>query len=152
MGGLDRIESRLQEQGIALDEPDAEELLRDDPNALLIAVLLDQQIRAETAFVGPYRLKQRLGHLDLGKIAGMNQEKFQEVFAESPAVHRFSSMMAGRTQALAHYVVDEFDGDGGQVWQDADDSEIARRAKRLPGFGAGKVNTLQHALTVFGYR
>jgi uncharacterized HhH-GPD family protein len=97
MGGLDRIESRLEAEGLALDEPAAEELLRGDANALLIGVLLDQQIRAETAFTGPYGLKQRLGHLDMRKIADMDTEALSEVFGEKPAVHRFASMMAGRT-------------------------------------------------------
>lgn len=153
MGGLDRIESRLATEGLALDEPGAEDLLRTDPNALLIGVLLDQQIRAETAFTGPYRLKQRLGHLDMQRIAEMDADAFARVFAEKPAVHRFASMMAARTQALARYVADELAGDASTLWKDdPEDQTLAARARKLPGFGPGKVQTLQHALRLFGHR
>ncbi|MEL6610541.1 MAG: hypothetical protein AAFQ53_00475 [Bacteroidota bacterium] len=152
MGGLDRIEARLQIGDGALDEPDAERLLRSDPNAVLLAVLLDQQMRAETAFVGPYRLSERLGHLDPRRIADMDEEAFHEAFSESPAIHRFSSMMAERTRELMGAITEQLEGDGGSLWRDADDDTIARRAKALPGYGPAKVRTLLHALELFGYR
>lgn len=152
MGGLDRIAQRISSERRALDESAAEERLRNDPNAVVLGVLLDQQIRAETAFVGPWRLAERLGHLDPQRIADMDSEAFQEVFSESPAIHRFSSMMADRTQSLMAAIAQDLAGDASQLWTDADDDEIAKRAKALPGFGPAKVKTLLHALDLFGYR
>ena len=144
--------SNFEESGILTGDPEADALLREDGNAMLIGTLLDQQIRAEVAFSGPLKLKERLGHLDLKKIAAMDAEKFAEVFSEKPAVHRFANMMAERVQKLAQAVVDQYGGDGARIWKEADDEkDLEKRAKALPGFGPGKVNTLKHALKVFGH-
>lgn len=146
------IASRKKD-GVATGDPDADALLREDPNAVLIGVLLDQQIRAEMAFSGPLKLYERLGHLDMEKMAGMDPEAFKEMFAEKPAVHRFSNMMADRVQNLARTIADEYDGDASGLWSDADDDQtIEKRAKKLPGFGAAKVKTLTAALDLFGHR
>jgi uncharacterized HhH-GPD family protein len=153
MGGLDRMIANFEESGELTGEPEADALLRANGNALLIGTLLDQQIRAEIAFSGPYKLKERLGHLDLKKIANMDAEKFAGVFSEKPAIHRFSNRMAERVQKLARAVVDQYDGDGAQIWKEAaDEKDFEKRAKALPGFGPGKVKTLTHALEVFGHR
>ena len=77
-------------------EPEANQLLADDPNAFLIGIVLDQQIPTTKAFAGPHVLKQRLGHFDIAKIAAMDQEQFIEVFREKPAVHRFPASMGKR--------------------------------------------------------
>ena len=71
------------------DEPAANRLLETDPLALLIGLVLDQQVKMEKAFAGPYELKKRLGHLDVKKIASMDPDKLNAVFRERPALHRF---------------------------------------------------------------
>ena len=152
MGGLNRMIANFEQAGILTGDPDADELLRADGNAMLIGTLLDQQIRAEVAFSGPMKLKQRLGHLDMKKIAEMDPEKFAEVFSEKPSVHRFANMMAGRVQKLAKAVVDDYAGDGSKIWKESTDTkDLEKRAKALPGYGPSKVNALKHALNVFGH-
>lgn len=142
-----------EKDGVATGDPDADAFLRENPNAVLIGVLLDQQIRAEMAFSGPLKLYERLGHLDMETIAEMDPEEFQEVFARKPAVHRFSNMMADRVQNLARTIAEEYDGDASGLWSDIDDDRaIEKRAKKLPGFGAAKVKTLIAALDLFGHR
>ena len=144
--------AKFEQSGVLTGNPDADALLREDGNALLIGTLLDQQIRAEVAFSGPLKLKERLGHLDMKKIAAMDPERFAAVFAEKPAVHRFANMMAGRVQKLAQALVEHYDGDGARVWTEARDAaDLEKRARALPGFGPGKVHTLKHALNVFGH-
>lgn len=140
-------------KGVATGTPEADQLLRNDGNALLIGTLLDQQIRAEMAFEGPWKLRDRLGHLDMRKIAEMDEEAFKEVFSESPAVHRFTNMMADRVQALAKEVSTSYEGDGSQIWADgADKATVEKRGKELPGFGKSKVGVLLQALDLFGHR
>lgn len=142
-----------EKDGIATGDPNADALLREDPNALLIGILLDQQVRAETAFSGPYKLAQRLGHLDVERIAEMDAEEFKEVFGRKPAVHRFANMMADRVQKLARSIQAKYDGDGSKMWADgADLKMVQKRAKDLPGFGAGKVKMLKDVLELFGHR
>ena len=125
------------------DNPAANELLERDPLALLIGMVLDQQVKMEKAFGGPYELEQRLGGLDARKIAGMDPETLDRVFRERPALHRFPGSMARRVQAMCAAVVDEYGGDAASVWRDArDGDDLARRISKLPGFGEMKTRIL----------
>ncbi len=125
------------------DDPEANRLLETDPLALLIGLVLDQQVKMEKAFSGPYVLKQRLGHLDVHKIAAMDPDELIAVFRERPALHRFPGSMAKRVQALCHAIVTEYGGDAAAVWQHArDGDDLAARIKKLPGFGDMKVKIL----------
>jgi uncharacterized HhH-GPD family protein len=125
------------------DDPAANELLETDPLALLIGLVLDQQVKMEKAFGGPYELKRRLGHLDVRKIAAMDPDKLNAVFRERPALHRFPGSMAGRVQALCKAIVEDYGGDAGSVWNGASSGdELAARIKKLPGFGDMKVKIL----------
>ena len=125
------------------DDPAANKLLETDPLALLIGLVLDQQVKMEKAFAGPYELKRRLGHLDVRKIASMDPDKLNAVFRERPALHRFPGSMAGRVQALSRVIVEEYGGDAGSVWMGArDGDDLATRIKKLPGFGDMKVKIL----------
>ena len=125
------------------DVPEANELLESDPLALLIGLVLDQQVKMEKAFRGPYDLKQRLGGLDARQIAAMDPDKLIKVFRERPALHRFPANMAKRVQALCQAVIDDYGGDAGAVWRGAKDGDdLAARIKKLPGFGDMKVKIL----------
>ena len=125
------------------DDPAANQLLEADPLALLIGLVLDQQVKMEKAFAGPYELKRRLGHLDVRKIAAMDPDKLNAVFRERPALHRFPGSMATRVQALCQAIVKDYAGDAGSVWREARDGDaLAARIKKLPGFGDMKVKIL----------
>jgi uncharacterized HhH-GPD family protein len=125
------------------DDPAANQLLETDPLALLIGMVLDQQVKMEKAFGGPFELKRRLGHLDVRKIASMDPDKLDQVFRERPALHRFPGSMARRVQALCKAIVADYGGDAGSVWRDArDGDDLAARIKKLPGFGDMKVKIL----------
>jgi uncharacterized HhH-GPD family protein len=125
------------------DNPEANRLLETDPLALLIGLVLDQQVKMEKAFSGPYELKRRIGHLDARKIAAMDPDKLGAVFRERPALHRFPGSMAQRVQALCQAIVKEYGGDAAAVWTQAGDGDdLAARIKKLPGFGEMKVKIL----------
>ena len=94
----------------------ADRLLAEDPFALLVGFALDQQVTVPTAFSGPLKIQQRLGHLDAKEIAGLDPTRLEEVFREKPAVHRFPGAMATRVQELARTIVSEYDGDAASVW------------------------------------
>lgn len=120
-------------------DDEADGLLAEDPAALLIGMLLDQQMPMERAFVGPARLRDRLGHLDVERIAAMDAHEFEEVFRESPAIHRFPGSMAGRVQDLCAAILEDHGGDAAAVWRDVEDAtELRRRLRALPGFGPQK--------------
>ncbi len=125
------------------DLPEANRLLETDPLALLVGLVLDQQVKMEKAFAGPYELKRRLGHLDARKIAAIDPDKLGAVFRERPALHRFPGSMAQRVQALCAAVVKEYSDAAAAVWTGArDGDDLALRIKKLPGFGDMKVKIL----------
>ena len=121
-------------------EPDANDLLSRDPLALLIAMLLDQQVPLERAFSAPYDLARRLGHEPTApELAEYDPEALAAVFAERPALHRYPKSMASRVQALCQLIVARYDGDARRVWNDAaDGTDLRKRVAELPGFGAQK--------------
>lgn len=141
-------------------EPAADQLLSDDPFALLAGMLLDQQVPMETAFAGPEKIRARLGSIDPAMIADYDPEAFVEVFKERPSVHRFPGSMAGRLQALAAAVRDGWGGDASAIWTqgDPDGREVLRRLQALPGFGEQKAKIFlallgkQYGLEAPGWR
>jgi uncharacterized HhH-GPD family protein len=121
-------------------EPDADQLLTDSPLALLVGMVLDQQIPLEWAFTGPLTLTRRLGRdLDAADLAARDPDALAEVFATPPALHRFPGSMAGRVQAMCRVIADDYDNDAANVWTGVTDaSELLKRIKGLPGFGEQK--------------
>jgi uncharacterized HhH-GPD family protein len=127
--------TRLQ---IAQD-PDADEVLSTDAFGLLVGMLLDQQFPMERAFAGPAKILDRFGTLDPARIAEADPDAFADLCATPPAIHRYGRSMAGRVQALARVVVDDYDGRASQVWERATSTaDLLTRLQRLPGFGEQK--------------
>jgi uncharacterized HhH-GPD family protein len=131
-------------------DPEADRLLVEDPLALLIGMLLDQQVPMEWAFRGPLSLRERLGGLDARAIAGMTDDEIEAVFRAKPALHRYPGSMAKRTRALCVHLVDEYDGNAAAIWEGVDDpAEVAKRLKALPGYGEDKAGIM---LAILGKR
>jgi uncharacterized HhH-GPD family protein len=120
--------------------PDADQLLSEDPLALLIGMVLDQQVPLERAFSAPLDLQDRLGHrFDAEELAGMDPEKLVAIFSARPALHRFPAANAKRVQELCRMVVADYDGDAAAIWTTATSgAELLRRVRALPGFGEQK--------------
>ena len=141
-------------------DPVADALLSEDPFALLVGMLLDQQIAMEVAFAGPKKIADRLGGLDARLIADADPETFAAVCAQTPAVHRFPGSMAKRVQDLAREIVERYHGDTAGLWTegDPDGLEVLRRLKALPGFGEQKARIFlallgkQYGVTPKGWR
>jgi uncharacterized HhH-GPD family protein len=118
----------------------ADELLSDNAFALLIGMLLDQQIAMEVAFVGPARLAERLdGPLTPAAVAALDPGTVEAAFRQKPAIHRYPGSMAGRVHDLATHLVEHHGGDAAAVWSEATTGrELLARVKALPGFGDQK--------------
>ncbi|MDF2990699.1 MAG: HhH-GPD family protein [Microbacterium sp.] len=122
------------------DDPAADDLLSNNPLALLIGMLLDQQVAMETAFAGPLKIQERTGAMDAATIAHDDPEAFAAAFAQSPAVHRFPGSMAKRVQSLCAAIEEDWGGDASAIWtrDDPDGATVLKRLKALPGFGEQK--------------
>ncbi len=138
----------------------ADALLESNPFALLVGMLLDQQIPMEVAFAGPKKIADRMGGFDARAIADCDQEAFIALCSERPAVHRFPGSMGKRVHALAQIIVDDYEGNAAAVWSagDPDGPEVLRRLKALPGFGEQKAKIFvallgkQYGVTPQGWR
>jgi uncharacterized HhH-GPD family protein len=122
-------------------DPDADALLTNDPLALLMGMLLDQQFPLEWAFRAPWRLAQRMERtsLDVAEIADYDPEAFVKLMAGPPALHRYPAAMAVRVQALCRLLVEEYGGDAAALWRTAGTGkELLARLRALPGFGEQK--------------
>jgi uncharacterized HhH-GPD family protein len=122
------------------EDDEANRLLADDPFALLVGFALDQQVTVQQAFLGPLRLKQRLGTLEPTAVATADLEP---IFREKPAIHRFPGNMARRVGELAATVTAEYGGDASRLWREAaDGADLRKRIAALPGFGEMKIKSL----------
>lgn len=122
-------------------DPKADALLSKDPLALLIGMVLDQQVLLEKAFRGPYDLRERLGvkKLSATALATMDPDELIAAFVAKPALHRYPAAMAGRVQKLCQLLVSDYKGKAERVWTTATDgAELLARVKALPGFGEQK--------------
>jgi uncharacterized HhH-GPD family protein len=141
-------------------DPEADALLDAHPFALLMGMLLDQQIPMELAFAGPRKIVDRAGTIDPRLIADYDPDEFAAICAETPAVHRFPGSMSKRIQDLARAIVDGYDGDAAGLWTHGDPggAEVLRRLKALPGFGEQKARIFlallgkQYGVTPPGWR
>jgi uncharacterized HhH-GPD family protein len=131
-------------------DPEADGLLVRDPLALVIGMLLDQQVPMEWAFRGPSTLRDRLGRLDCSAIAAMPVDELEAVFKEKPALHRYPGSMAKRTHALCVHVDEQYGGDAGKIWKGTKDPEVLfQRIRALPGYGDEKAKIF---LAILGKR
>src|SRR5687768_2088643 len=119
---------------------EADQLLTEDDNALLIGMVLDQQVPMEKAFSGPLVIAQRMdGRLDVAAVAAMSEDEFVALCSRPPAIHRFPAAMAKRVRQLCQVLIEDYDGQATNIWQDArSGSEVKANLERLPGFGSDK--------------
>jgi uncharacterized HhH-GPD family protein len=121
-------------------DPEADQLLAADDNALLIGMILDQQVPMEKAFSGPLVIAQRMGgSLDVAAIAASDEDEFVALCSRPPAIHRFPASMAKRVRQCCQVLVERYDGQAANVWRDAPTGAAVKAAlASLPGFGSDK--------------
>jgi uncharacterized HhH-GPD family protein len=125
------------------DDDEADRLLAENPLALLIGFVLDQQVPLQKAFVGPLELSRRIGGLDAGRIASMAPAELEAAFRERPALHRFPGAMASKAQQVCSVVADRYGGRAERLWTEASDAgDLRARLEELPGFGKMKIESL----------
>ena len=131
-------------------DDEADRLLAEEPLALLVGFVLDQQVTVQKAFSGPLVLRRRLGTLDAATIAGTDPGELEELFRERPAIHRFPGNMARRVQELCAAIAEDYGGRAERVWLEAESGEeLKQRLLALPGIGPMKTGSL---LAILGKR
>jgi len=122
---------------------EADRLLAEEPLALLVGFVLDQQVTVQKAFAGPLEIRRRLGSFDAAAIAGTDPGELEAVFRTRPAIHRFPGNMARRVQELCAAVVEDYGGRAERVWLEAETGkDLEKRLLDLPGIGPMKARSL----------
>lgn len=117
-------------------DENANRYLGTNPLALLIGLLLDQQVPMERAYAAPYELSRRLfAPLDAHTVAALPVGEVESCFRRPPALHRYPGVMARRVHALCTHLALHHDGDPTTLWGGVVDARHLYRAVRaLPGF------------------
>jgi len=122
---------------------EADRLLAEEPLALLVGFVLDQQVTVQKAFSGPLEIGRRLGAFDAAAIAATDPGELEEIFRRRPAIHRFPGNMARRVQELCAAVAEDYGGRAERVWLEAETGQdLERRLLDLPGIGPMKARSL----------
>jgi uncharacterized HhH-GPD family protein len=155
MPKLERLEwlTPLSEgRGVTLsDDPQADLFLAENPGALLLGVLYDSQFATRRAFAAPLHLQERLGYLDMQRLAAAGPDEVLAAFRQFPALHRFPAKYAGLTQQFAQAVTDRYGGDASRIWREAVSADdLADRLLGLPAFGAEKTDWTMGMLGILG--
>jgi len=131
-------EGAAQCGGAFTDLPDADTLIKESPDAFLLGVLFTQGIPAERAWAGPYLLGQRVGHLDLSRLA-VDPDGVAAAVAAPPALHRFVRTLPGWIVSAARRVTDEYGGSAAAIWPDGSHVlDVTRRLLAFDGIGEKK--------------
>jgi uncharacterized HhH-GPD family protein len=133
--------ARYEKPGLVIFTPNAaaNRFVLENPNAFLFAVIFDQGIAAERAWAGPYLLSERLGHFDLGRMASMGPDEMAAVISRTPALHRYINNVASWLTAAARKLIDEYQGDAGNIWGDEPTAnELITRLEEFLGIGPKK--------------
>jgi uncharacterized HhH-GPD family protein len=131
-------------------DDEADRFLAEEPLALLVGFVLDQQVTVQKAFAGPLEIRRRLGAFDAATIADTDPAELEEIFRQKPAIHRFPGNMAGRVQELCAVIAEDYGGRAERVWLEAENGEdLERRLLALPGIGPMKARSL---LAIIGQR
>jgi len=131
-------------------DDEADRFLAEEPLALLVGFVLDQQVTVQKAFAGPLEIRRRLGGFDAATIADTDSAELEEIFRQKPAIHRFPGNMAVRVQELSAVIAEDYGGRAERVWLEAESGEdLERRLLALPGIGPMKARSL---LAIIGKR
>ena len=124
-------------------DDEADRFLAEEPLALLVGFVLDQQVTVQKAFAGPLEIRRRLGTFDAAAIAATDPAELEEAFRQKPAIHRFPGNMARRVHELCAAIEHDYDGRADRVWLEAESGEdLERRLLDLPGIGQMKARSL----------
>jgi len=131
-------------------DPEANQLLADDPFAFLIGVLCDQGVRAEKAWAAPLELSRRLGHLDPRRMLA-DPEAVVLAFQEPTPLHRFVDTVPRWILSAAERVLSDYGGDAGRIWGDRPTAvELQERLRAFEGIGQKKA-AMAVALLAFDF-
>jgi endonuclease-3 len=144
------IRDRLVEQGKALYSapkqeiqftqiPEADNLLNDlsgHPHAFVLACVMDRQIKAEKAWVIPYRISEKIGGFSMEILRQLSREAVGRLMTQPEPLHRFVGQMTNFFYLAVQRIESRYAGDASRIWSRKPSSaEVVYRFLEFNGIG-----------------
>jgi endonuclease-3 len=132
------IRDRLIEHGEALfkapaefvrftKHDDSDRLLNDlsgHPHAFVLASIMDRQIKAERAWLIPFRFMEKLGNFSMETLLKQSESDIRRLMTEPEPLHRFVDNMATFFFKAIQWIADQYYSDASLIWTGKPSSAI----------------------------
>jgi uncharacterized HhH-GPD family protein len=119
--------------------PEADALLNDltnHPHAFVLACVMDRQIKAEKAWLIPYRISEKLGGFSMQALRSLSRADVNRLMSQPEPLHRFVDKMSGFFQLAVQRVNTEYAGEAARIWTGKPSSaEVVYRFLEFDGVG-----------------
>ena len=124
---------------------DADRILNDlenYPHAYVLACVMDRQIKAERAWIIPYRFSQKLDGFQFSKLSSLSEDQIRKLMSEPEPLHRFVDEMSKNFHLAVKTIESKYSGNAENIWSDTPSSaELVYRFLELRGVGQ-KIGTM----------
>lgn len=118
--------------------PDADEFLNDlsnYPHAYVLACVMDRQIKAERAWLIPYRISEIIGSKDFSTFLNLKLNDIKNIFNDNN-LHRFNDIMSNCFFLTIQRIHEFYDDNASNIWSDNPKSAtIVKRFLQFKGVG-----------------
>jgi endonuclease-3 len=157
-----RIRDRLVEHGDALfrappefvqfTQNDAADRLLNDlnhhPHAFVLASVMVRQIKAERAWLIPYRFLEKLGSFTMKTLLEQSESDVRRLMSEPEALHRFVDIMSSCFFKAVRRIADHYESDASRIWQgEPSSATVVYRFLEFDGIGP-KIATMSANILV----
>jgi endonuclease-3 len=144
------IRDRLVERGMTLFRApkqliqftkvaEADALLNDldtHPHAFVLACVMDRQIKAEKAWLIPYRISEKLGGFLMETLSQLLQADVNRLMSQPEPLHRFVDGMSGFFHSAVQRIYSQYAGNAAHIWTGKPSSaEVVYRFLEFDGVG-----------------
>jgi len=120
-------------------QPQADTLLNDltnYPHAFVLACVMDRQVKAEKAWMIPYRISEKIGGFSMAKLSTLSRAEVKRLMAEPEPLHRFIDTMADHFHSAVQRIQNSYAGDAARIWAGRPSSaEVVYRFLEFDGVG-----------------
>ncbi|MBI4455430.1 MAG: iron-sulfur cluster loop [Acidobacteria bacterium] len=117
----------------------ADELLNDlqaHPHAYVLACVMDRQIKAEKAWVIPFRFAQKLGTFAFSRLAELTLDEVRDLMTKPEPLHRFTEGMSKNFHAAVGLIKEKYNGNAAKIWEGKPSSaDVVYRFLEFQGVG-----------------
>jgi endonuclease III len=110
--------------------------LENYPHAFVLACVMDRQIRAERAWLIPYRISERLGSFSVKALSNLSAADVSRLMSKPEPLHRFVETMSRLFCSAVHQISSRYKGNAALIWSGHPSSaEVVYRFLNFEGVG-----------------